>query len=151
MNINRHKIIHYLLIVLLTCAPFRSVMALQIQSCHSGEAAMASHSDYMTAAMVTVTTDSVALVSGQMDSHAHHRSMMIEKSPEADIASANQCCCDDHSNCASGCDMGTMASLVVQQSIFSPVLIDASESVMVPSLLLVRELTPPSRPPAINS
>lgn len=152
MNINRHKFIHYLLIVLLTCAPFRSVMALQTQACHSGEDAMASHSDYMSAGM----NDSDVLVSVQMDSHAHHQSMMMEKSAEADIVnadssadvSANQCCCDDHSNCQSGCDMGTMASLIVQQSLYSPILIDASESVMVPSSLLVRELTPPSRPPA---
>ena len=133
VNIKRYKSIHYLLIILLMCAPFRTVMALDTEQCHS--------------------KDAISSISNHMDSMSSHDAMQHEghqmmMSGDTGTELSQQCCCDVDSSCASNCEIGMMVSLVVQQSLYSPVYIDVSDATMVSASLLLREITPPSRPPA---
>ena len=57
------------------------------------------------------------------------------------------CCCDG--DCASNCDMGMTVSLILQSSAYTPVIKNVSESIRISTDIIVRVLTPPSRPPAI--
>ena len=107
-------------------APLRSVMAIQSTHCQMDDMSV----------MNSMVQDQS--VQGQTSHHMDH---------DQSIAVDQQCCCCDDA-CAGSCDMGMSASLVMQSSSYGPVFRNVSESVSISTDILVRELTPPSRPPA---
>jgi len=62
------------------------------------------------------------------------------------VANKQCCCCDN--DCMSNCDMGVTASLFMQVSAYTPDFVKTTNSISYTSEILVRALTPPSRPPA---
>jgi hypothetical protein len=118
MVISHYKLLHYVLIVLLMFAPVRGAMALQQVHCNMDDMVMESH-------------DMASMPS-------------TDTKQQAD----RQCCCCDGADCASNCDMGMTVSLVIQQTPYIPVFKKVSESITISANILLRELTPPSRPPA---
>ncbi len=101
-----------------------------------------------------VDTDEVSIsTSASVQSHKMSRvfgpstdGSSVNMDTDQAAASNQSFCCD--SDCASNCDIGIAASLVMQISAYSPVFINASSSLGFSSDVLVRGLTPPSRPPA---
>jgi hypothetical protein len=83
-----------------------------------------------------------------MQSHDMHNMSSTDMSALTDPPATNQpcCCCDN--DCLANCDMGVTASLVMQASSYSPVFVKTSNAISYTSEVLVRALTPPSRPPA---
>ncbi len=63
------------------------------------------------------------------------------------ITADHQCCCCDD-GCASNCDMGINVSLIMQTTPYGPIFKKLLKSVNTSTNILVRALTPPSRPPA---
>lgn len=125
MNIKRHNLLHYTLIILLMFAPLRG--------------AMAAHCDM-------ATMDDSSRHAEMMAGH-DMSAMMTMDSGQMDMSASN--CCDDiSSKCASACDLGVNASLVLKEITYSPVFENSTNLVPVSSKTLFRELTPPSRPPA---
>lgn len=145
MNIIHYKPLHYVLIILLMLAPLRGVMAVQ-----------QSHCDMEDMPMSASANDSMS--GHDMSGHAMHGMSPLEftavpvhmtaDQPQTDQSTSNeQCCCCD-SGCAANCDMSISASMVMNASAYSPVFINTSNSISYTSEILVRALTPPSRPPA---
>jgi len=133
VNIKRYRSLHYLLIIFLMLAPFRSVMA--ISSPHCDMDAM-SASDEMNVEMRVMS-------SGEAMLHQH---------TVADTTAVHhKCCCCDGGNCAGNCDMGMSVSLVVHESLYAPVIVAVTESLIISSAILIRALTPLTRPPATFS
>ena len=130
MNINRCKFMHYVLIILLMITPLRSVLASMPALSHCDMADMDMTVKTMSMQMQAVSVDTV-----------------INKQAETD----NTCCCCDGATCASNCDMGMSASILIQSSNYTPVFINTKTLTLSASNLLVRALTPPSRPPVILS
>jgi hypothetical protein len=140
VNIKYHKPLHYVLIILLILAPLRSAMAAQQVPCDMADMDMGKTS---------------MSVSDTVQASAQSHDMSLHEMPADQIqtnqsAADHQCCCCD-SDCVSNCDMGVTASLVMQASSYSPVYVNASNSISFKSEILVRALTPPSRPPAYLS
>ena len=69
---------------------------------------------------------------------------------EQQVVSSAQCCCCGN-DCVSNCDVSVSVSLIMQASAYSPVFVNASNTDHYISDLLLRTLTPPSRPPATIS
>lgn len=141
-----HKLFHYLLIILLMIAPVRGAMGMQESHCDM---------DVMSSeAMSSETMSSI-------NSAAQHQTMGYELSDHESInkqtsenqksVTNHQCCCCDGDNCAASCDMGMTVSLVMQESSYTPVFIAVTQTTKTSSPLLIRALTPPSRPPATFS
>ena len=107
-------------------APLRSVMAIQSTHCQMDDMPVMN-----------------SMVQGQSAQDQSSNHMNHDQSTAVD----QQCCCCDDA-CAGSCDMGMSASLVMQSSSYGPVFRNVSESVSISTDILVRELTPPSRPPA---
>ncbi|MBT8118517.1 MAG: hypothetical protein KJN89_02265 [Gammaproteobacteria bacterium] len=135
MNSNRYKSLRYVLIILLMFAPIRSAMAMQQPHCDMDEMDMAE-------------------TSMSMQEHAMH-----DMSSNADFTDpmsnehagvSVQCCCCD-SDCVSNCGIGVPVSLIIQVSDYSPVFVSTSRIQGYISPLLLRTLSPPSRPPATIS
>ncbi len=116
--------------MLMVIAPVRGALAIQDSHCDMEEMVMSKHDGMM----------------GSHDMMTHDMSGMM--SSEQPQHNSKQCCCCDGTDCAGQCDMGMSVSIVVQQSSYVPVFKDVSESITVSENILVRELTPPSRPPA---
>ena len=137
MNRNHYKPLHYVLIILLVFAPIRSVMAVQQAHCDMDEMNM----DEMSMPM-------------SMQEHDMHNMSSADNAidltiDERDVSNTQCCCCDN--DCVSNCDIGVSVSLVMQVSVYSPVFVNTSNTHSYISDLLLRTLTPPSRPPAIIS
>jgi hypothetical protein len=126
VDIKHYRLLRYLLIMLLMLAPFRSVIAMPSPHCHMDDMS-ASHP------MKKVSSDAT---------NSHHHSAA------STVAVKHKCCCCDEGNCAGHCDMGMSVSLIVQDSLYAPVIVAVTESAIVSSALLIRVLTPLSRPPA---
>jgi hypothetical protein len=89
-----------------------------------------------------------------MQDHAMHdmsssADLTDKMSSEHADASVQCCCCD--SDCASNCGIGVTVSLIIQASDYSPVFVSTSRVQGYISPLLLRTLSPPSRPPATIS
>lgn len=136
MVITHHKLLHYVLIVLLMFAPLRGVVAMQDTHCDMDEMSMSSSSADSSHEMMV--SDEMHIMSS-IDADA-----LQQESGQSD----HQCCCCEGADCAANCDLGTVVSLVLQQSSYVPLFKDVSESISVSQNILIRELTPPSRPPA---
>ena len=130
MKIKHNKLLHYVLIILLVLAPVRSVMAMQQMNCDMDSSKMPI-SMAMTASDVSVSKI-----------HASHDMSSMTQND------ANQhSCCDQGDSCISNCDMGVSVSLFIQTSAYSPLLLNVAEAENISSAPIIRELTPPSRPP----
>jgi len=121
---------HYVLIVLLMMAPLRGVMA---------STPGLSHCDMADMEMTAETMS--------MQKHAVSRDAEINKQAATD----HQCCCCDDVACVSNCDMGMSVSILIQSSHYTPFFINKKTLILPASNLIVRALTPPSRPPVILS
>jgi hypothetical protein len=137
MHPKTYKLLRWLLIVMLTITPLRAVTA-DVSGCKMN------------------AVDNVHTVV-MMSAHAtgHHHVGQHDQATKADgnsTVSHQCCCCDDSpSACAGNCDMGVSASLILQELSYAVAVLAVSESVITTSSILLRELTPPSRPPAAIS
>ena len=135
MNSNSYKPLHYVLIILLMFAPLRSVMADQQPHCDMEDMDMSEMSMPMQDHAMHDMSSSADLTDKMSSEHAD--------------ASVQCCCCD--SDCASNCGIGVTVSLIIQASDYSPVFLSTSRIQGYISPLLLRTLSPPSRPPATIS
>jgi len=111
-------------------APVRGAMALQ-----------QSHCDIDNEAMSEMMSSDVHM--------GHDMSMMASTDTTDNSFDMNHaaCCCDQ--GCANNCDMSTSLSMIMQSSSYVPVLKNSSETSAISTDVLVRALSPPSRPPAV--
>jgi len=118
-------------------APMRGVMAMQQVHCDMDDEAM------NVSAIVPVEDGSSAM-------HASHdmSSMLMHDSSQQQSVNNQHQCCDGMKTCAGDCDMGTVVSLLVQTSNYAPLFISVADAGNDSSEPIVRELIPPSRPPA---
>ncbi len=118
-------------------APIRSAMAVQQTHCDMDEMNM----------------DEMSMSMSMQDHNMHDMSSAdhrIDLTIDEKAVSNKQCCCCDN-DCVSNCEIGVSVSLVMQVSVYSPVIVNTSNTDSYISDLLLRTLTPPSRPPAIIS
>lgn len=122
--------------MLLMFAPLRSVMAMQQSHCDTGDS--------------TIEVSTTASVSKM---HAMHdmSAMSLPDSSNQNSEQSSHQCCSDGNTCANDCDMGVAVSLLIQTSIYAPLFINVAEAENISSSPIIRELTPPSRPPAAFS
>ncbi|MBE9567712.1 MAG: hypothetical protein IMF14_03380 [Proteobacteria bacterium] len=135
MDIKHNKLLHFVLIMLLMFAPLRSVFAMQLMAC-----------DMDTSSMATVQSPAVKVLSSE---HCRH----MQGAEATDTVSSNghqvnRCCDDISSACMADCHFSAPLSLYLQQVEYLPVLLKTETFENVANALIVRELTPPSRPPA---
>jgi hypothetical protein len=148
MQVKRHRLLHWLLIITMAMLPLRIALAVN-PGCgmHEHGAPSAAHPMHNHSGQMA------------MNGHAGHR-MMNHADPVAGIdhlsySNADQsttkhhcCCCDSaKSSCSPDCGMGLHASAIMT-SVFSMTNSYQSRTVTVAAdVLQTRELTPPSRPP----
>lgn len=127
--------------MLLMFAPLSSPMAMQQSHCD------------MDADAMSISTASSTLAVESHDMHASHdmASMSLPDSNQQKSETSSHQCCYDGNACAGDCDMGMTVSLLIQTATFAPLFINVEEAENVSSAAIVRELTPPSRPPAAFS
>ncbi len=131
MLICRHRLIHYVLIVLLMVAPVPGAVAMQQAHCDMDDMTMSSSSDTL------------------MPSHDMAAMLSPDAAQTDTMGQENhQCCCCDGADCAGNCDMGMTVPLLMQASSYQSVFKHGSDSISISENILVRALTPPSRPPA---
>lgn len=141
MFLKTHKLLHYLLIILMMFMPLRGVLAVTSAPCE-----MAHMSSSLNHQKMAASHEMSTMASSKAMHHQHNPSM-----PDQTVSlKTHQCCCCDDSNgsCAGNCDMGMTVSLLLQTSSCAPVIINVTESSILSTEVLLRELTPPSRPPA---
>lgn len=116
-------------------APIRSAMAAQQAHCDMDEMDMSE-------------------MSMPMSMHDMHDMSSADDPIDLTMAestvSDTQCCCCAN-DCVSNCEIGVSVSLVLQVSVYLPVFANSSNIHSYTSDLLLRTLSPPSRPPAIIS
>jgi len=132
VNIKQNNVLRYVLIILLMFAPMRSVLAEQASHCNM---------DDMSAMSATASTHQMQL--SQPDLIPDH----INQSQQ----SQHECCCCDAGSCAGNCDMGMTVSLLMQVSSYSPHFVNPEKLMLSATALLLRTLSPPSRPPLTHS
>ena len=113
-------------------APIRSAMAAQQAHCDMDEMDMSEMSMSMSMHDMSSAADAIDL-----------------KIDENTVTDTQCCCCGN--DCVSNCEIGVSVSLVLQVSLYSPVFANASNIHSYTTDLLLRTLSPPSRPPAIIS
>jgi uncharacterized membrane protein len=126
VNRKHYRVLRFVLIILLMLAPFRTLMAMSSPHCDMADMSASQPMDKMP--------------SGASRSHHH---------PTASKAVVkHKCCCCDTGKCAGNCDMGMSVSLTVQDTFYAPVIVAITDSVIISSAILIRALTPLTRPPA---
>ena len=125
--------------MLLMFAPLRSVMAMQQTHCD-----MANHIAGQNAQSSTVISD----YSGDHDMMA--MSMAANSSEHKSVEQKSHDCCSGKSICTSDCDMSISASLLIQESSYTPNFTNAPGSVALITVLIKKEFTPPFRPPLVS-
>lgn len=115
-------------------APLRSAFAMQFMSCNMQPPPTKAESSSM---MVSPTTE-----------HCQHMSV---DAPVDDsvypVSHTVKSCCNGDAPCSSSCHFAISASLFLQAADYSPALINTDTFAIISNALLVRELSPPSRPP----
>ena len=112
-------------------APMRSVMAMQQMHCDMD------------------ASSSVSEVSVSENHASHDMSSMSQLAFNQQPSEKNQhSCCSGSDSCSTNCDMGMAVSLLIQATSYEPLFLNVAEAESVSSAPIVRELTPPSRPPA---
>lgn len=124
--------------------PVRGVMAVQQTHCDMADMDMAEVAVSMNASMSTAMQghDMHYMSSADMSAGLAADQALADQS----VANKQCCCCDN--DCMNNCDMGMTASLVMQVSAYTPDFVKTTNSISYISEILVRALTPPSRPPA---
>lgn len=140
MNQKYHKLLHYVLIILLMFSPLRGAFAMESSHCD-----MAGGMDMSVQSSSGFIRSSNDLNSNQIYQYQTHQ--QIDQAAEQ---MDNDCCCCDDS-CNSNCDMRTTVSLLMQVSSYSPVFINTGNIFISSPELQLRALTPPSRPPLVIS
>jgi len=117
-------------------APMRTVLAAEQTHCDMADMDMSE---------MSVSTSTA------MQSHDMSKMSSIDMSTgqlvSGETAVKHQCCCCDN-NCVDACDMGMSVSILMQASNYSPTFVDTRLFTSSSLSLVVRALTPPSRPPA---
>ncbi len=151
MNRKFYRLLHGLLIVMLTITPLRAVLA-SGSFCNMSRAGMAGHmmsADSMTAGSrdhqnteQVVTHRAMVHDTNMMSAHA------MDKSMSADTTKAHQCCCCDGNSCnLNQCDMGFHLTVLLQPVTFAPVFVVTGQSEVLNYRPVFREIHPPFRPP----
>jgi len=143
---------------MLMFAPLRSVMAVQQTHCDMDAGVLVSNSDLVSSNSPVLHDMSTMLSIESMHhknqyavtEHSANHQVADQLAVEQQTESNHQCCCCD-TNCVSDCEMGMSVSLLMQVSSYTPLFTNAADSAIISFEILVRELTPPSRPPAIFS
>jgi len=133
VSIKHHNILHYLLVMLLIVAPLRSVFAMQAMVCE----------DMSTELQQSRVTDSALPTD-------HCRTMMpvAGAAPAAGLsAQSYNTCCHDDGACKSDCHFTMSVSLPIYQGEYTAVLFGTETLDADSTILVVRELNPPFRPP----
>lgn len=126
--------------------PFRGVIAMSDSHCDMEEMQSASSHDEMAG------THDMSMMASTVSMHQHNPPQYDQVAVEQAVKKHQCCCCDnDGSSCVGNCDMGITVSLLMQATFYAPVFIDVTEPAIFSPELVLRELTPPSRPPAILS
>ena len=110
-------------------APMRSVIAEQDSPCEM---------------------DEMSAVTSTMSHQMHQSQSGLDESQQDEPQQAkvqDKCCCCDGNSCAGNCDMGMTASILMRDSVFSPVFDSVADVALFSSKILARALTPPTRPP----
>ncbi len=118
--------------------PMRGAMAMQPAHCD------------MDAGMMKISAVIPASENRSSEKHASHdmSSMSMHDSGHQPSDTNQHRCCDGMKTCAGDCDMGTAVSLLIQTSSYAPLFISVADAGNDSSEPIVRELIPPSRPPA---
>lgn len=143
MNSKHYKLLRYVLIILLMFSPMRSVMAMQSSHCDMSAMSAMSSSDFMQQSGITLSKNTET--SNFPDSTFAHQHSDEQQQMN------HKCCSSDGNSCGSDCDMGITVSLLMQVSLYSPVFVNTEKLILSSPELLIRALTPPSRPPLIIS
>ncbi len=143
MNKKHHQLLHYVLIILLVFSPLRGALAAQLMTCDMGMAvngadvSLSNHQQHMTG---TVQIDKLQINKLQVNSTSNY--------PEdSKTVSHVKNCCGNKGACISDCHVAIAVSLLTPTVDYSPLLINTDTFHSISSALLVRELSPPSRPP----
>ena len=138
MKINRHKLLHYVLIILMMFAPLRGVMAMQQTHCDVGNH-IAGHD-----------AESSAVISAYSGDHEMMDMSVVANTSVQKSVNSHSCCSGSH-KCVSNCaDMSISASLLMQELSYTPNFTNVSGSVALTTDLINREFTPPFRPPLVT-
>jgi hypothetical protein len=148
VNVKHYRLLHFVLIFLLIISPLRSALAMQLMQCEmenmmddvTANMAVASHHAEMHTMHVSTNASPVG------SSHQLHVMQTESAQPVSDQHQC--CCCDDGSNCMGNCDLGMNASLVILVSAYTPAFVEVTQAPIISTDVIIRELTPPSRPPA---
>lgn len=123
--------------MLLMFAPLRSVMAMQQIHCDMGNH-IAGHD-----------AESSTVISDYSDDH-DMMAMSMTASSSVQKTENSHDCCSGNSNCVSDCDMSISASLLMQESSYSPNFTNVLGSVALAANLIKIEFIPPFRPPLVS-
>ncbi len=139
MNQKNHKLLHYVLIILLMFAPLRSAFAMESSHCDMDGDMSSMSAQSMSPGMQVNRVQDNSQTEPMNHEAMNHEQMNLEQ------MNHDCCCCDN--GCNSNCEMGTTASLLIQVSSYSPVFIKTDNIFISSPELQLRTLTPPSRPP----
>jgi hypothetical protein len=146
-------------------APLRGVMAMQ--STHCDMAAGAVDGNPVVPNLVAPNSNTISFdksllhdmstMSSIYSSHQTDQYTNDQDHPAIDKQAAvpyqteanHQCCCCD-SHCVSDCEMGMSATMLIQNSSYAPQFVNVAKSLTLSSDLVIRALTPPSRPPLVS-
>lgn len=117
-------------------APMRSVMAMQQMHCDMDASSSVSE--------VSVSENHASHDMSSMSQLAFNQQPTNQQPSEKNQHS----CCSGSDSCSTNCDMGMAVSLLIQATSYAPLFLNVADADNVSSAPIVRELTPPSRPPA---
>jgi hypothetical protein len=126
VNKNTRNILNWVLIAVMVMLPLRSVMAFALTSCEMHDQA------------------SQAVEGHSM--HMMHR--MVENARSDTGDSQNSDCCNSGITCTGDCSIGMSVSFITPSVVMLPALNEAEFNPLVNNNLVLRDLTPPLRPPA---
>jgi hypothetical protein len=159
VNIKNYKLLHYVLILLLMLAPLRSVFAMQFVACDmksmpspavTDSVMTAGHSRHALADVSIGDSASKKSVNSiNRASHQVEQAVNQQATLQADLHVSKQSkdCCGNSNTCLSDCHFAISVSMFLQTVDYSPLLLNADIFENVSITPLVRELSPPSKPP----
>ena len=117
-------------------APMRSVMAMQQMHCDMDASGSVS--------AVSVSENHAGHDMSSMSQLAFNQQATNQPPSE----NKQHPCCSGSDSCSTNCDMGMAVPLLIQATSYAPLFLNVAEAEGVSSAPIIRELTPPSRPPA---
>ena len=122
-----NKLLHSMLIIMLMLLPLRGAFAMQLVACNMDD-----------------TSATMSL------EHCQHKAALSASAGSVVKQHAStpyKGCCSNGGACMSDCHFAMSASLLVTDSGYAPVLLATAVIATISNALVVRELSPPSRPP----